>query len=165
MYLCIINQKQKTMKKLFTALIIMLLAFSCAEAQNVLNNSADNIVGTYSGTQKGNKFRAKITKLADGTYRGQIIWVENDKDANGNKLLDTKNPDKNLRNTPCDRIVLFSGLKYDANDKEWNGTKIYDPQRGKHAKLTVRFEKDGRLRLKGSIFAFSESVYWEKIGK
>jgi DNA invertase Pin-like site-specific DNA recombinase len=86
-----------------------------------------------------------------------------DKDADGNKRLDTKNPDKSLRNTPCDRIILFSGLQYNADKKCWDGTKIYDPQRGIKARLTVTFEKDGRLRLKGSVFAFSESVYWKKV--
>ena len=153
------------MKRFFTALIVTMLAFVGTQAQNVLNNSADNIVGTYSGGQKGSKFKAKITKLPDGTYRGQVIWMEHDKDANGNKLLDTKNPTKGLRNIPCDRIVLFNGLKYDAEEKEWNGTKIYDPQRGKRAKMTARFEKDGRLRLKGSILGISESVYWTKIAE
>lgn len=150
------------MKKVFF-LVITLLTFGLASAQNSLNNAADNIVGTYSGTQDGENFRAKITKQPDGTYQGQIVWMQNDKDADGNKRLDTKNPDKSLRNTPCDRIILFSGLQYNADKKCWDGTKIYDPQRGIKARLTVTFEKDGRLRLKGSVFAFSESVYWKKV--
>ena len=150
------------MKKVFF-LVITLLTFGLASAQNALNNAADNIVGTYSGTQDGESFRAKITKQPDGTYQGQIVWMQNDKDADGNKRLDTKNPDKSLRNTPCDRIILFSGLQYNADKKCWDGTKIYDPQRGIKARLTVTFEQDGRLRLKGSVFAFSESVYWTKV--
>ncbi len=132
-------------------------------AQNALNNNGDNIVGTYEGTQNGDRFKAKIEKLKDGTYRAQVFWVENDKDANGNKRLDEKNPDKSLRSTPADRIVLFSGLKYDAKKKEWNGTKIYDPQRGIRAKMTASFEKDGRLKLTGSVLLISESVYWKRI--
>ena len=133
------------MKKfLLTALALLFVGIG--NAQSALNNAADNIVGSYSGTQDGEQFRAKITKQSDGTYQGQIVWMKNDKDENGNKRLDTKNPDKSLRNTPCDRI-----------------TKIYDPQRGIKARLTVTFEQDGRLRLKGSVFAFSESVYWTKV--
>ena len=151
------------MKRFFTTLILTMFAFTYLNAQNVLNNAADNIVGTYSGVQDGEKFKVKIIKLKDGTYRGQIVWMENDKDANGNKRLDTKNPDKSLRNTPCDQIVIFSGLKYDNNDKEWNGAKIYDPQRGLRAKLTIRFEKDGRLRVRGSLLGIGETVYWTKI--
>jgi uncharacterized protein (DUF2147 family) len=144
-------------------LAVMVMGCSMSFAQNELNNNGDNIVGTYESTQNGDRFKAKIEKLKDGTYRAQVFWVENDKDANGNKRLDEKNPDKSLRSTPADRIVLFSGLKYDAKKKEWNGTKIYDPQRGIRAKMTASFEKDGRLKLTGSVLLISESVYWKRI--
>ena len=145
------------------ALAIMLMCGQFAVAQNTLNDNADNIVGTYEGVQNGDRFKAKIEKMKDGTYRGQMLWVENDKDENGNKKLDEKNPDKKLRNTPIDRIVIFSGLKYDAKKKEWNDTKIYDPQRGVKAKLNASFVSDGRLKLTGSVLLIHESVYWKKI--
>ena len=148
-------------KKFFTTLIVTLLAVIPAMGQNSLNNAADNIVGTYAGAQNGEKFRAKIVKLADGTYRGQIIWMEHDKDAKGNKILDTKNPDKSLRSKPADQAVLFSGLKYDSKKRCWNDTKIYDPQRGLRASMTAEFTADGRLRIKGSVLGISESVYWK----
>lgn len=143
-------------------LIIGLFATMGVAAQSSLNNAGDNIVGIYIGSQNGDKFKAKIVKLTNGTYRGQVVWMEKDKDANGNKRLDTKNPDKSLRNTPCDQIVLFSGLEYNAKKKRWDGTKIYDPQRGMRANLTVEFEKDGRLKLRGSILGIGETVYWTK---
>ena len=73
-------------KKVFISLAIILLPFLSSMGQNSLNNAADNIVGIYSGNQKGDKFKAKIVKLSDGTYRGQVIWMEHDKDANGKKL-------------------------------------------------------------------------------
>lgn len=144
-------------------LAVMVMGCSMSFAQNELNNNGDNIVGTYESTQNGDRFKAKIEKLKDGTYRAQVFWVENDKDEKGNKRLDEKNPDKSLRSTPADRIVLFSGLKYDAKKKEWNGTKIYDPQRGVRAKMTAVFDKDGRLKITGSVLLISESVYWKRI--
>lgn len=150
------------MKKTLMMLIIGLFATMGVAAQSSLNNAGDNIVGIYIGSQNGDKFKAKIVKLTNGTYRGQVVWMEKDKDANGNKRLDTKNPDKSLRNTPCDQIVLFSGLEYNAKKKRWDGTKIYDPQRGMRANLTVEFEKDGRLKLRGSILGIGETVYWTK---
>lgn len=150
-------------KKLFMMLAIMLMGGQMTMAQNALNNNGDNIVGTYESTQNGDHFKAKIEKLKDGTYRGQMLWLENDKDADGNKRLDEKNPDKSLRNTPADRIVVFSGLKYDAKKKEWNGTKIYDPQRGVRAKMEASFAADGRLKITGSVLVISETVYWKKI--
>ena len=150
-------------KNVFMLLAIMLMGGQITMAQNALNNNGDNIVGTYEGLQNGDRFRAKIEKLKDGTYRGQMLWLENDKDADGNKRLDEKNPDKSLRSTPADRIVVFSGLKYDAKKKEWNDTKIYDPQRGVRAKMTACFDKDGSLAITGSVLMIRETVHWKKI--
>lgn len=146
-------------------ILILLLTLLCVSpiiAQNTLNDKADNIVGTYSGKQGNDRFKVKIVKLTDGTYRGQVIWIEHDKDAKGNKILDSKNPDKSLRKQPADRIVLFYGLKYNNKKRCWNDTKIYDPQRGIKANMTAEFSSDGRLRIKGSLFGISESVYWTK---
>ncbi|MBR1550191.1 MAG: DUF2147 domain-containing protein [Bacteroidales bacterium] len=151
------------MRRLLLAIAMLVGLGLPAVAQNTLNNSADNIVGTYSGKQGDDRFRAKIVKLTNGTYRAQVVWLEHDRDAKGNKLLDTKNPDKSLRNTPADRIVLFSGLRYNASKQRWDDTKIYDPQRGIRAKLTVWFTSDGRLALKGSLWGLSETVYWNKL--
>ena len=149
--------------KRFILLLMTLLSVNAVTAQNTLNDKADNIVGTYSGKQGDDKYKVKIVKLTDGTYRGQVIWLEHDKDAKGNKLLDSKNPDKKLRSTPADRIILFSGLKYNAKKHRWDDTKIYDPQRGLRANLSIEFSADGKLRVKGSLMGISESVYWKKI--
>lgn len=151
------------MKKLFLIITLISAFISSSMAQNALNDKAENIIGTYSGKQGEDLFKAKISQQKDGTFTAQVIWVEHDRDANGNKLLDTKNPDKSLRKTPCDQIVLFCGLKYNAKDKCWDGTKIYDPQRGIKAKLEAEFTDDGQLKLRGSILGIGESVYWKKI--
>ena len=147
--------------------VSMMFAFifapSISWAQNPLNDTGDNIVGIYSGKQGDDRFRAKIVKLADGTYRGQVIWLERDKDSNGNKILDVKNPDKSLRTKPADQVILFSGLKYNAKKHRWDDTKIYDPQRGFRAHMAAEFTSDGRLCIKGSLMGISESVYWQKV--
>ena len=142
---------------------MFIFSLFCLSAQNALKDKADNIIGTYSGKQGSDNFKANITKQTDGTYRAKVIWVEKDKDDKGNKLLDKKNPDKKLRNVPIDQIVIFSGLKYNAKEKRWDDTKIYDPRHGIRANLEVWFEKDGSLRIRGSKFGISESVYWKKI--
>ena len=150
------------MMKKIVLLLMTLLCVSPMVAQNALNDKADNIVGTYTGKQGSDRFKAKIVKLSDGTYRGQVIWLEHDKDAKGNKILDSKNPDKNLRSKPADQVVLFSGLKYNAKKHRWDDTKIYDPQRGLRANMTAEFAADGRLIITGSMMLISESVFWEK---
>lgn len=152
------------MKRIIFLLIAILFAIPVM-AQNPLNDNADNIVGTYSGKQGDDRFKVKIVKLSDGTYRGQVFWIERDKDAQGKKILDTKNPDKSLRTKPVDQVVLFSGLKYDAKKRCWNDTKIYDPQRGLKAHMSAEFIADGRLRIKGSLLGISENVFWSRVEK
>lgn len=61
------------------------------------------------------------------------------------------------------KVVLFDGLQYNAQDKTWGGTKIYDPQRGINAKVTASFEKDGTLKLRGTVLGIGESAYWKRI--
>ena len=152
------------MKRIIFLLIAILFAIPVM-AQNPLNDNADNIVGTYSGKQGDDRFKVKVVKLSDGTYRGQVVWMERDKDAQGKKILDTKNPDKSLRTKPADQVVLFSGLKYDAKKHCWNDTKIYDPQRGLRAHMSAEFIADGRLRIKGSLLGISENVFWSRVEK
>lgn len=151
------------MKKLIILFTIAMTFTVTGMAQNKLNEKGDNIVGTYQSKQGDDVFKASITKQANGNYKGQVIWVENDRDANGNKLLDEKNPDKSLRNVPCDQVVLFSDLKYNAKEQRWDGTKIYDPQRGLKANLKAEFNKEGQLQLRGTVMGIGETVYWDKI--
>ncbi len=152
----------KHLRFIIRLLLVSLIVGSSAQAQNTLNDRADNIVGVYSGQQGSDKFKVKIVKLTDGTYRGQVIWMEHDRDSKGNKIMDTKNPDRSLRSKPADRTVLFSGLRYDVKKHCWSDTKIYDPQRGVKAHMTAEFTADGRLRIKGSLLGIGESVYWQK---
>lgn len=148
--------------KRFFILLMTLLSVCAVAAQNSLNDKADNIVGIYSSKQGNDKYKVKIVKLTDGTYRGQVIWLEHDKDSKGNKILDSNNPDKSLRSTPADQIVLFSGLKYDSKKHCWKGAKIYDPQRGIKANMSAEFTSNGRLGIRGSLLGIGETVYWTK---
>ena len=102
------------MKKIVLLFVALVASLWQLQAQGARNEVADKIVGVYLGEQKGDVFKARITKAPDGSYQGRIFWMKNDKDADGNKRLDTKNPDKSLRRVPYDQIMLFSGLKYNA---------------------------------------------------
>ena len=145
-------------------LLIMLIFFAgISFSQTVINDKVDNILGVYLGEQKGDVFKARITKAVDGTYKGQIFWMKNDRQPNGSKRLDTKNPDKRLRHVPCDQVVLFSGLKHNPQKQCWDGTKIYDPQRGFTAKMSARFIATDTLRITGTVMGLSGHFVWKKI--
>ena len=146
------------MKRILTIVLLSLLAVA-AFARN-----ADAIVGDYHAIQNSDEFKVRISKNDDGTYKGQIFWLKNDIDPKtGLKLTDTRNPDKSLRDVPCDQVVLFDGLQYNPKKSRWDGTKIYDPQRGLKAHLTITIEKEGKIRVKGKLLGISETVVWDKI--
>lgn len=151
------------MKKIFATLIAALICVA-AFAQSPKNSSGDNIVGKYESVQGGEGYKVQVTRNSNGTYKAQIFWVSNATDPKtGAKLLDVKNPDKSLRNLPCDKVVLFDGLTYDSAKKNWSGTKIYDPQRGIRANVTCVFLSDGRLSLKGTVLGIGETAFWTPI--
>lgn len=140
---------------------VVMTAFS-AYAQE-LNNNADNIVGEYLTDRGGNKSKVRITKNAEGTYDAQVFWVEKPLDKDGKKRKDVKNPDKTLRNVDIDKVVLVRGLKFDAEDKEWSGAKIYDPTKGIRVNATAYFESKNKLKLRATILGIGQTIYWQKI--
>lgn len=149
------------MKKFIIAVALCLLSAVGLSAQSAKNDSGDSILGNYKAVQGGEPFKVRFTKNGDGTYKAQIYWLEQPNDpATGKPKLDTKNPDKSKRTQPSSKVVLIDGLKYNAAKKQWDGTKIYDPQRGITANVTATFQSDGRLMLKGTIMGIGEKVYW-----
>ena len=147
------------MKKLLTLLFPLLFAWTLAA-----QDAAEAIVGTYASSQDGNDFKVRISKKQDGTYMAKVIWIKDAVDpVTGEKRKDTKNPNKALRDTPCDRIVLMNGLRYNAEKNQWGETKIYDPLRGIRANVVLKFLPDGRLAVKGSLLGISETVYWKRL--
>lgn len=150
------------MKK-FIFTLIAAIAFAMPSVSQSLNNRADDIVGEYLTDRGGSKSKVRVTKSADGTYMAQIFWVENPLDKNGNKRKDVNNPDKKLRNVDIDKVVIVNGLKYDAEEKEWNGAKIYDPSKGFRVNVEAEFVEPKKLKLFGNIWGIGTTIYWTKI--
>ena len=148
------------MKHLFTILAAAVLCTLSAFAQN---DKADNIIGKYICGTGIDAYKVEITKQANGNYKGQVIWVADLLDANGNPKLDTKNPDKSLRNVPIDKVVVFKDLKYNAEKQNWGDTKIYDPDRGINVKVTINFDDPKTLKVRGTVLGIGETVTWNRL--
>ena len=147
------------MKRFLTTITLAALCTLSAFAQN---DKADNIIGKYiCGTGK-DAYKVEITKQSDG-YKCQIFWVADPLDENGKPSLDTKNPDKSLRSVPMDQVVLFTGLKYNAEKKHWTDTKIYDPNRGIKVKVTINFDSPKVLKVRGTVLGIGETVTWNRL--
>ena len=149
-----------------TLILAILCAISVAlptYSQSTLNTKADNIIGEYLTDRGGSKSKVRITKANDGTYTAQLFWVENPNDANGKKRKDVNNPDKSLRNVDIDKVVIIKGLKYIKEDKQWGGTKIYDPSKGFRVNVTAEFVSADKLKLRGTVFGVGTTIYWQKL--
>ena len=150
------------MKKFIVA-IICALAFAMPSFAQGLNDKADNIIGEYLTDRGGSKSKVRVTKNANGTYNAQVFWVENPNDKDGKKRKDVKNPDSKLRNVDIDKVVVVRGWKYDAEEKVWGGTKIYDPSKGIRVNVTAEFVEPNKLKLRGTVFGVVTTIYWQKL--
>jgi uncharacterized protein (DUF2147 family) len=150
------------MKKILMILVCAMMAVCPSFAQG-LNDKADNIVGEYLTDRGGSKSKVRVTKNAQGTYDAQVFWVDPPLDKEGKKRKDVKNPDKALRNVDIDKVILVRGLKFDTEDKEWSGAKIYDPTKGIKVNATAKFESKNKLKLRATILGIGTTLYWQKI--
>ena len=150
--------------KQITILLLTTLFLCPAMAQNSKNSRADAIVGTYRVEHAGQQSKVRVYKEKNGDYTAQCIWLRDSIDpATGKLITDSKNPDKSLRNTPCNRIIIFRNMQYNSKKQRWEDGKIYDPTRGIVANCTCEFLQDGRLKVRGSILGTGESVYWQPL--
>lgn len=144
-------------------MLVCTLLSVCSSFAQDLNDKADNIVGEYLTDRGGSKSKVRISKNAQGTYDAQVYWVEFPLDKNGNKRKDVKNPDKSLRNVDIDKVTLVKGLRYDAEDKEWSGAKIYDPTKGMCVNVTMKFVGKNKLKLRATVMGIGKTLNWQKI--
>lgn len=154
------------MKKAAFILVLMTALPFIGKSQNSLNSKPDSIIGVFLIPEKGNDSKVEFTKNSAGTYDCTIVWMEAPNDpSTGKPWLDYRNPDKKLRNNPTLGLKIIKGLKYDPEKQCWNGTKIYDPNRGISANVRIVFTSDGRLCLKGTVLGIGETVYWTRVQK
>jgi uncharacterized protein (DUF2147 family) len=98
-----------------------------------------------------------------------VISIIPEKWVNGEPEKDTENPDVKLRSRSRVGIQILSGLKYFADDKEWQGGTIYDPDNGKTYDCFAWFENDtNTLKIKGYVAGIKwigRSTVWTRTSK
>lgn len=140
-----------------------ILALSIFGAGDIVAQSADRIVGVYEAIEEGKESKVRFTKLANGTYQGQIFWLKNPNNADGTPKYDLKNPNPEKRKVRSDKIVVVWGVRYDAEEDEWNSGKVYNPTSGKTYDVEIKFTDPKTLNVRGKLGPFGKSVYWKKI--
>lgn len=143
------------MKRFFLSITLLFACLCTVFAQ------ADRIVGEYQCVHDGVDSRIKFFKYNDG-YRAQCVWVSNLKMEDGTLRRDVKNPDPAKRNITSDKVILIDKVKYDGKGT-WKDGKIYDPTRGKYFTVTLSFQDEKTLAVRGSVAFIGKTVYWKKL--
>lgn len=152
------------MKKviIFAALAMMLTMAAEVKAQ------ADKVAGIYlANDDEGNaNSQVKIFKSANGKYYGEIVWLDEPTNEDGTAKIDDKNPDPKLQNRKIMGMKILNDFTYDKGSDEWSGGTIYSPKTGKTYKAYLKFENDGKLKIRGYIgsswMGLGKTVYWVK---
>lgn len=168
------------MKNLFSFFTALLLTLSV----KAFATNPDDIVGKWMYfNEKGEQVNIEVYKQGD-RYYGKIIWLqvpnydqayldENDhpeKEFSNVKVgapkVDYKNPDSARRNDPIIGLVILQGVKYDAEEEEWNDGFVYKADEGKTYTCFVKLENPDKLKLKGYILGMpwlGKTRYWTRI--
>lgn len=77
-----------------------------------------------------------------GGYAGRLLWGQRAVEADGKTFKrDVHNPDPALRNRSLEGITILQNLKWNGQDRRWEGGRLYDGTSGRTA--SARLTPDG----------------------
>jgi uncharacterized protein (DUF2147 family) len=121
-------------------------------------SQADRVVGVWL-TEKGDS-QVQIYRNTQGKYWGKIVWMGKDIDA-----LDEKNPDEKLKARKILGMLILGNFTYNAEEQEWRGGSIYDPESGKTYDCYMWLDADNILKVKGYVLGMrflSRQTTWKR---
>jgi uncharacterized protein (DUF2147 family) len=133
----------KPMKKFLAFSLIVLFA-----AKGMAQKS-EAIAGVWWNDKKTSKIEIK---KQNGQFIGTVVYISPTSYVDGQPEKDFNNPDPDLRSRSRLGLQILSGLKYDAEDDQWQNGRIYDPDNGKTYDCYAWFDDDpNTLYLKGYV--------------
>jgi uncharacterized protein (DUF2147 family) len=95
---------------------------------------------------------------------GKIVWFRWPNDAQGLPLVDFKNTDPALRTRPLLGLTVLYGLRR-ADERTWEGGKIYNPDDGEDYQAQMSIQDDGTLRVRAYVLLplFGSTFIWTRI--
>lgn len=125
---------------------IMLFIFSAALVFAGSDKGEDAILGKWMVEAKD--CIIEIYKK-EGKFYGKIVWLKEPNDKNGKPVKDRGNPDPALQDRTILGLEMIYGFVY--KDEAWKEGRIYNPENGKVYYCKLSLNKDGNLKLRGSL--------------
>jgi len=152
------------MKKWLPLFFVLFFSLS-GSAQSGAN--PDRIVGYYLAVdpKTGAQSQVEIYRGADNKYYGKIVWLQHPYE-NGRPIVDSKNPDKELRDRPMLGLPLLSGFVYNPKKDEWDNGSLYNPASGDTYHCYMKFVAENKLKIHGYIgsawMGLGKNAFWPK---
>lgn len=135
---------------------LVFVFFLLLEAQYIMAQNADVIIGKYHLT---NKIDIEIFKK-NNKYFGKIIKLNNFE--NG-QTTDINNPDETKQNVQLLGMVIIKNLEYDKTENQWINGTMYGAEKGLVFNLKITEYRGTEIEIVGSKFFFWRTLIWKKI--
>lgn len=143
--------------KLATIFIFMTLLTGAIE--KVDSNAVVGVWETGNG-----KARVKIDRQGE-KFHGKIVWLREPLNDEGKPKVDKNNPDESLRTKPLLGYSLLKDFTFSADDKQWQGGTIYDPESGSTYSCTMQLKDENTLEVRGfiGVSLFGKTDTWKRV--
>jgi|SRR5690554_3363254 len=110
-----------------------------------------------------NQGQVQISRCADKLC-GDLVWVEDALDDQGQPQLDVHNPDESLRGRPLEGMRILWDMQPSGDGKTWKDGRVYDPESGKTYQGRITLEELDVLKLRGFVGApmFGRTSTWTR---
>ncbi|MGC6491061.1 MAG: DUF2147 domain-containing protein [Flavobacteriales bacterium] len=129
--------------KSFILTSVILIAFGFSSIAQ-----SDAIIGEWYNQEKDAVIN--ITKSENNTFQGQIVWMLNPNDENGNPKTDPLNPEEELRSRSRMGMTIMYNFQFDG-ENVWDEGEIYDPKSGNTYSGTMTLTSENKLDLRGYV--------------
>lgn len=108
--------------------------------------------------------RVQISQCADSVC-GDLVWLEDALDEQGNPRLDVHNPEQSLRSRPLEGLRIVWDMQPSGDGKSWKDGRVYDPESGKVYQGRITLEGQDVLKLRGFVGApmFGRTSTWTRV--
>lgn len=132
------------MSRLLRLTSLSILTFGLLQAGNALADPT----GLWDTEDK--EGRVQISPCGDKLC-GDLVWIADALDAEGQPKRDEKNPDESLRERPLEGLRILWDMQPSGDGKTWQDGRVYDPESGKTYQGRITLEGDNVLKLRGFV--------------